>query len=226
MSEADDLLRELRTRLSLNSVSYTSASAANDVYEAFVFAIAVDTAAARGATVYYEDVYGRRTRDLVFRTSPGRLHSTRQTYTHAVVEFDGTPALEIHVGVYVEGNSRVLHECDVLILEKSEADGCRRFGVMPRCRRCLLAVECKYYVSNLPLGQARGFVGLNADLGQNKALFVANTSSDNVVRYLDHRKAGWEHLVLPHSSQAENLSSEIRKVFRHHVSRHNSRLRI
>lgn len=191
-----------------------------------MFSLAVDTAAARGAMVYYQDVHGRRTGDLVFRTSPGRLHSTTRPYTHAVVAFDGTPELEIHIGVYVQGNSRVLHECDVLILEKSEADECRRFGVMPRCRKCLLAVECKYYVSSLPLGQARGFVGLNADLGNNKALFVANTSSDNVVRYLDHRNAGWEHHVLPRSSHAENLSSEIRKAFRHHVSRYNSSLPI
>lgn len=226
MSEVDDLLRELRTNLTPDSVSYTSASAANDVYEAFVFSLAIDTATAGGATVYYEDVRGNRTRDLIFRTSPGRLHSTTRPYTHAVVVFDGTPELELHIGVYVQGNSGVLHECDVLVLEKSEADECRRFGVMPRSRRCLLAVECKYYVSSLPLGQARGFVGLNADLGNNKALFVANNSSDNVARYLNHRKTGWEHYVLPRSSQAKHLSSEIRKAFRDHVTRNNSNLPI
>jgi len=224
MSRVDDILHELRDRLVSNSISYTSASAANDVYEGFVFALVVDTAAGLGAQVFYEDVHGRRTGDLLFRTSPGRLHSTRYPYTHAVVAFDGTPELEVHVGVYVQGNSGVLHECDVLVLNRSEAVECRRFGVIPRCRRCLLAIECKYYCSGLPLGQARAFVGLNADLGSNKALFVANVTSDSVIRYLDHRKTNWEHHVLPGNPQVEHLCSELRKVFRRHVSQFNPRL--
>lgn len=224
MSQVDDIIREMQSRLASSSVSYSSDSAANDIYEGFVFALVVDTAAALGARVHYEDVHGHRTNDLVFRTSPGRLYSTINPYTHAVVAFDGTPELEVHLGVYVQGNSRVLHECDVLVLDRSEAQESRQFGVIPRSRYCLLALECKYYCSNLQLGQARGFVGLNVDLGSNKALFVTNVTSTSVVRYLDHRKTNWEHHVLPGNPQVEHLCSEIRKAFRSHVSQFNPSL--
>lgn len=226
MTRVGDLLAELRATLGAHTVSYSSASAANDVYEGFVFSLVVATAAEAGAVVHYEDVRKRATGDLVFRTSPGRLHSTTRPYTHAVVQFAGTPALEVHVGVFVQGNSRVSHECDVLVLHGDEADECRRTGMLPRTRKCVLAIECKHYVGHLPLGQARGFVGLADDLGKTASVFVTNTSSDSVVRYLSHRGEGWEHHVVPTAPQLDHLRSTIRMAFRNHVSKHNPRLRI
>jgi hypothetical protein len=46
MTRVDDLLLELRTHLGA-AVSYTMASAANDVYEGFLFSLVVATARAR-----------------------------------------------------------------------------------------------------------------------------------------------------------------------------------
>jgi hypothetical protein len=146
LTAVDDLLRELRNHLRA-AVSYTTASAANDVYEGFLFSLVVATARRYGAVIRYEDVMGRKTRSLTFRTSPGRLYSTRQNYTHAVIEFGQAPALEVHVGVKVQGSSGVEHECDVVVVDADEASLCRRERTSPRAYKCLIAIECKYYAA-------------------------------------------------------------------------------
>lgn len=188
MTTADDLLRELRTHLGA-AVSYTTASQANDIYEGFLFSLVVATARKSGAVIRYEDVRDNRANGLIFRTSPGRLYSTRRNYTHAVVEFGIAPPLEVHVGVKVEGSSGVEHECDVMAVDAEEAALCRREKTSPRATKCLLVIECKYYTAHLPLGQARGFAGLSADMGTRAhPIFVANIGSGNVTKYLTGRK--------------------------------------
>src|SRR5436190_1063046 len=82
----------------------------------------------------------------------------------------------------------VLHECDVLVLPRAEADLSRNARIAPRGNQCLLAVECKYYVADLGLELARNFEGLHADLRAKHQLFVANTDSASVVKYLSARK--------------------------------------
>lgn len=207
-------------------VPYTDETEACDAYEGFVFSLVVSTALSCGATVHYRDVYGQVATDLLFRTSPGRLHSTTHPYTHAVIEIDNAPALEAHLGVYVLGNSHVQHECDVVILKASEAHECRTFGIIPRASACVCAIECKYYTSRLPLNQARGFVGLKSDLGSVPAMFVANTTSISSARYLGRRAGDWEHRVLPGSSEAEHLRSSIRKTLRDFALRSGSTARM
>ena len=66
----------------------------------------------------------------------------------------------------------MLHECDVVDLDGAEATQSRRNNADPRSSKCLLAVECKYYATPLPLGMARGFVGLQADLRTHTAAFT------------------------------------------------------
>lgn len=226
MTREDDLLRDLRTHLGA-AVSYTTASQANDIYEGFLFSLVIATARRSGAVIRYEDVRGNKTRSLVFRTSPGRLYSTRRNYTHAVVEFGTAPALEVHVGVKVEGSSGVEHECDVVVVDSQEAALCRREKTFPRSAKCLLAIECKYYTAHLPLGQARGFVGLSADLG-NRAhpIFVANIGSGSVTKYLTGRKVSRELHVVSSAPEIEGVQSLIREAFKAYVGRRDSDLRI
>jgi hypothetical protein len=38
-----------------------------------------------------------------------------------VIAFPNCPELEAHVGIYVEGRSGVLNECDVAVLDRDEA---------------------------------------------------------------------------------------------------------
>jgi hypothetical protein len=219
MSDVDDLLNEIRGLV--GAVSYHSASDVFDVYEGYVFALIVSTASSHGATVTYEDVHGAMASGLLFRTSPGQLYNTNQPYTHAIVEFSGAPALEVHLGVYVQGTSGVLHECDVLVLPAEEAAISRAQKIAPRGNQCVLVVECKYYVtSQVGIGLARNFEGLRADVRTQDELFVSNTGSPNMVRYLDARKREYERNVVPGSRQAGYLQAAIRNVFKGYMSKH------
>jgi hypothetical protein len=221
MTRASDLLDELEALLQAGAISYDSSSAAHDVYEGYIFALVVATARASRANVYFETVHGAMTNDLVFRTSPGRLYSTAQDYTHAVIQFGQiAPVLEVHVGVLVQGNSGVEHECDVLVLEAEEARTCRQVRASPRTRACILAVECKYYLAHLPLSMARGFAGLKDDLGNTHAIFAANTTSNSVKKYLSHRKLTQEFDAIPGSREVEHLRTHIREAFKAHVNRY------
>ncbi|MET8561597.1 hypothetical protein ABZV75_13730 [Streptomyces flaveolus] len=220
MNTVDHLVNEIKSLLAAGAVSYDSASKPPDVYEGFVFSLIVATASRHGATVTYEDVNGAKASGLVFRTGPGHLYSNSQPFTHAVIEFDGAPALEVHLGVYVTGSSGVLHECDVLVLPAEEAALSRAQEIAPRGSQCVLIVECKYYISNLGIGLARNFEGLRADIRTQNELFVSNTRSSSIVRYLDARKRGFEPDVVPNSPQAGYLQAEIRKTFKSYLSKH------
>jgi hypothetical protein len=220
VSKSSDLLAEFQNLLNTNRISYTSASAAWDVYEGFVFSMVVATASRHGATVRYEDVKGAQVSDLVFRTSPGQLYADTKPYTHAVVEFDGAPPLEVHIGVRVQGSSGVLHECDVLVLPAAEATLSRVQRIAPRGSQCVLVIECKYYTSGLGIGQARNFEGLRADIRTQSELFVSNIGASSVVRYFGSRKRVAERDVLPRTPQAGYVQAEIRRAFKEYLSKH------
>jgi hypothetical protein len=220
LSSIDPLIAEIKNLLAVGTVSYSGASAASDVYEGFIFSLIVATASRHGAAVTYEDVYGAKATNLVFRTGPGQLYGTSQPFTHAVIEFAGAPALEVHLGVCVQGTSGVLHECDVLVLPAEEAAISRAQKIAPRGSRCTLIVECKYYVSSMPIGLARNFEGLRADIRTQNELFVSNTGSPSIVRYLDARHREYEREVVPHSPQSGYLQGEVRKVFKSYLSKH------
>lgn len=142
------------------------------------------------------------------------LYSVTHPYTHAVIEFENCPALEVHVGVRVQGKSRVLHECDVLVLPRTEAEISRSRQVVPRGSRALIAVECKFYSSNLALHLARGFHGLHSDLGLKHPFFVSNVRSIGVERFLTHHKRQWENGVEPDTAEATYLVGAFREAFK------------
>jgi hypothetical protein len=221
MSEFDDLLGEISALVGAGSISYHSASAPADVYEGYIFSLIVNTAHRHGARVYYEDVHGARVSSLVFRTNPGQLYSDSPAYSHAVIEFAGAPALEVHLGVYVQGTSGVIHECDVLILPAEEAAISRAQRIAPRGSKCILIVECKYYVtSNVGIGLARNFEGLRADIRTQDELFVSNVASPSTVRYLNARKREYERDVVPGAPQAVYLQGAVRRVFKGYLNKH------
>jgi hypothetical protein len=222
MSHVRTLLGEIQGLLLGHGLSYTAASQPWDVYEGYLFSLVVSTAGSLGATVHYEDVDGAKTQDLVFRTSPGQIFSRAHPYTHAVVRFGHAPALEVHLGVQVQGQSGVLHECDVLVLPAEEAVLSRRMSMAPRGNRCLLAIECKYYISSrLGIGEARNFEGAITDLKPRKNLFVSNTGATNVVKYLSARNRGYERQVVPSNADTVGYTrAKIREAFKDFLSKH------
>lgn len=222
MTDVTAMLDELHRALPADWLSYTVRSKPWDVYEGYVLSLAVLAAAEVGAHVEFHTVKGAATRDLVFRTSPGEIWSTRHDYTHALVSIPKVPPLEIHIGVKVEGASRVAHECDVLILWAAEAEYCRRTRCLPRTKYCVAAAECKFYGPPPPLGAARGFEGLCVDLGKvgKKAVLVTNGQNASSVTYLKKRRRAWEQNMVPGAAQVDALKKKFRDALRDHITDH------
>lgn len=201
------LLNEIRAALGGSiAPDLKTASAASDIFEAYVFAQVLNAARAELASIEYKDVLGGTPAIFCFRTSPGYISSKERLYTHAVITFPGRPPLEAHLGIRVTGRSGVLHECDVAVLHQSEAEVCRNNPqTHPRFQKVLIGAECKYYVKNIKLDLVRSFVGLIADLGAEDRYFIVNTSLESltsVKKYLVKRTKRWEHEIVPGSYAA------------------------
>lgn len=215
MTVRDDLLASIDQLLSsASALGYAEPAATNDVYENYIWTMCVEAARRQGATVSYETVYGAPASTLVFRTSPGSIWSTAHAYTHAVLEIAGCPPLEVHVGVRVLGKSRVLHECDVAVLYREEADLCRLEQVHPRASKVIVAAECKFYTSAIQLHLGRGFLGLTSDIHRKERYFVTNSHSDSVTKLISHHQSEWECGVIPNSQPAEDLLHSLSRAFR------------
>lgn len=163
MTVREDLIAEIEGVISSAvSEGYEQPSETNDIYENYVWTLCLQAAERNSAAIRYETVKEEPASKLVFRTSPGAIYTATHDYTHAVLEFSDCPPLEIHVGVKITGKSRVLHECDVAVIDRSEAQLCRTEEVFPRASKVLIAAECKFYTSSIKLYLGRGFLGLRA----------------------------------------------------------------
>jgi len=213
------LLQEIQTSLGMAvTPSLTPHSAASDIYEAYILSLVLDAAKREGATISYQDVFGKVPTTFVFRTSPGHLFSRVHPYTHAVLTFPSKPSVEAHIGVRVFVISKVLHECDVAVITSDEAETCRQLRVSPRYKNVILAVECKFYACDLPLHLARSFMGLTKELRSNNRFFVLNIDSLSATKMLSHHHShGWEHQVVPASTVAvERLKNVFQNVFKNY----------
>jgi hypothetical protein len=187
-------------------LSLTTSSAANDLYEAYLFSLVCQAARDEGATVEFLSISSPNPTTFIFRTSPGYISSRNADYGYATIEFQDKPILEAHVGVRVAGASQVLHECDICVLLQDEADLCRNSGgsVAPRAAKVIISVEAKFYDSSLGLGLGRGFLGFTMDVSADKAFFVVNRTSGSIEKLLSHKKRLWEHNIQPQNTMDIN----------------------
>jgi len=221
MAINDDLLKAIDTALgSAVAPGLSTSSAISDLFEAYIFGLVVKAAQAEKGNVEYYDVHGSVATTFVFRTSPGQLFSAAHPYTYASIEFPGKELLEAHVGVRVAGKSTVLHELDVCVLTHAEATTSRLYHVPPRSRSLELAIECKYYTTNLALGLARSFIGLDTDLSTTECFFVSSNSSESVEALLTSRARKWDSKILPANSRnVERLRNAFQIVFQRYKAR-------
>ena len=200
------LLTEIRQVLG-NAVSpnLTSRSKGYDLYEAYVFSLVVRAAQRSGAQVRYENTDLSTPTKFVFRTGPGEIASGN--YSHAVLSFARKPELEVHVGIYVSGVSKIPHEADVCVLLRDEAMFCRASGVrvFPRYSSVALTAECKFYESSgIGVALGRGFMGLSKDFASRQNFFVMSREAMRVKALLAHHKQHWATSIVPGSSFALN----------------------
>ena len=217
MPVRDDLIAAIDRIVGKAATSgYASSVATNDVYENYIWALCLQAARQHEAEIRYEDFNEKETKALVFRTSPGAIYSTAHPYTHAAIVFNGCPALEVHVGIRVTGRSRVLHECDVAVLEQDEARLCRTNQVHPRASKVLIAAECKFYTSAIQLYLGRSFLGLTSDIYRKERYFITNGKSPSVMKLIAHHDSEWECGVFPKSTDADALLHSFARAFRNY----------
>ena len=162
-----ELISAVESAIGVLSRVYRGAADESDLYEAALLTIAADAAEAAGGRCLVTNDGRSPAVQLTFRRSPGNLYLG--DFTHVVAGFPGTPReLEIHLGIYVAGGSRVPHECDVAILDRAEAERSRRGLVHPRCGKLIASIEAKHYQASPGLGVGRAFIGLAAEMGQAK----------------------------------------------------------
>lgn len=212
------LLAEIQQALGPSILpSLTSASAANDIYEAYLFTLTCEAARAEGATVMFLSPAQPSPHTLVFRTSPGYINSRTHDYGYALVSFPNKPLLEAHVGVRVAGASMVLHECDVSVLMHDEAELCRNANshVAPRAAKLILSVEAKFYDSSLGLHLGRAFLGFTMDVSAFKSFLVINRTSQSIEKLLSHKKRAWDHNIQPqNTTDVVRLRNAFQTVFK------------
>ena len=212
-----DLLNEINNAINRLPSNLSSISALDNIYEVYLFSLILKAAQNEGASVNLINQNNLNPTVLHFRASPGFISSDRHDYSFAEILFSNKPILEAHVSIRVSGHSHVLHECDICILYKSEADFCRRSidRVAPRSSKMLINIEAKYYTTSVTLGLGRAFLGLTTDFSSSNSFFITNTSSNSIESLLSHKKKKWEHNILPSNmNELNRLTFEFQNVFK------------
>jgi hypothetical protein len=220
----DNLLREIQQSLGpAVTPSLNSASAASDLYEAYLFCLVLEAAAAEDAeSITLKCIHGGHPDPFIFRTSPGHLNSQHRNYGYAEIVFPNCNPVEVHVGVRVSGHSGVLHECDVSVIRKEEAELCRNSSdtLAPRSSKVLIAVEAKYYTVELALHLGRSFLGLVTDLSADTTFFVMNREAPSIAKLLAHKKRHWDHQIEPSRARdVERLRNMFQTAFKNYKAR-------
>jgi hypothetical protein len=195
-------------------------TAGNDLYEAYLFGLVLIAARREGFDITFANADGPAT-VLRLRRAPGRLPSggpPGARFTHAVLACPPRPTLELHTGVGVVGQSKVVHEADVLMLPQSDADRCRNFDLDPRGRDAELLIEAKYYTNPVGLGTGREFLGLRSDVSAKQKLFVATLASDSVASLFSGKSVPHDIGVLPRRRGEVSLLNLLQRILRDYRS--------
>lgn len=143
------LLTELADAMQGVTTPFTRADEADRIYEGYLFAQVIATAAECGGRVTYEDCYEKEVQNLVFRGAPGVIHARRRSFTHAVLYFGAARPVEVHLRVKVQWKN-FDGESDVLLIDTKAARECRDKQQLPKPSGCVLTIEGKYYPLGVP----------------------------------------------------------------------------
>lgn len=178
------ILKEIKDAIKSVGATYSSKSAAYDAFEAYIWTLLIDACRRVNASVTLKPVSKKGASKLYFRTAPRAIYSDPNDYSHANILLPGGCELEAHVGIKVQGASGAVHECDVCLVDKTEADYCRSERTHPRHTKVPIAIECKYYSSAVGVDRGRSFLGLAKELAPRNRYFVCVTHSPVVEQLL------------------------------------------
>jgi hypothetical protein len=178
---------ELAT-IGASSPALLSSGRSDKLYEIFVMSCVLKALARLGATLEARDSADQPTPTLVFRLAPGLIYSPASAPGFVLVRYEGKE-FELQNSLRVGGTSRVLHELDVCILDRSHAIQCRLNEVDPVSSNVKFLAECKYYGASLDLSLGREYLGLGSEFQMRVKTLVSNIHSDEI-RTLVRRHSG------------------------------------
>ncbi len=200
-------------------VSHSVATPPYDLYEAYLFTLAVSAAESIGMTSSYVDSAGGPATSLLLRMSPSTIWSNTQRFTHAALSLEGIVRMEVHLGIYLRAGSGVSHEADVTVLDATEAARARALRIDPRANQAAVLLEAKFHGSNIRLRTGREFLGLATDLGAASPIFVSSSPGASVHRLLSYRKRSGHFGLIPGGAQENELKSQIATKLRDYIAR-------
>ena len=167
-----------------------SQAADEDRFEGYLFGLLLKAAEKEGATVSFENRNGPFAGVGIFRTSPGHIWSSSSDYTHAILSFPKCPLLEVHVGIYVSGKSKLYHEADIVVVTRAIARTCRAEQTDPPTSEAILLIECKFYSANPGVALGREFLGLSAECGQRGDYLCNKPAGQSIAEVIPTTQAG------------------------------------
>lgn len=196
----------------------------NDEYELYIYSLVIKAAQAfvpAGATVTLVNELGNPVTSLITDSNPRLLTATG--FTHFRITFPHKKPIEAHVGVYVRGISLGLHECDIALIEETEALNCRNaFAAAPHVQvdpdvTALIAFfECKCYITSLSLNIGRAFVGLLQEFKRprTRGFLVTTRHKPSIKHLLEAYGAYHAHgILVKHSNTLGYFKYKLKQLF-------------
>lgn len=195
-----EIISELQG-LNASSPSLLQQTATDKIFEIFVWSCTLKALRTIGATLQTRDATDRPTTSLQFRLGPGMIFAPTTTPGFVLVSYEGKE-YELQNGLRVLGSSKVLHELDICILQRTAAVRCRQNRIHPEPSSVCFLAECKYYGGGLPLHLGREYLGLSSEFTLRVKTLVANTAK-NDVQTLVKRHRGTTHFDILPTDQAK-----------------------
>ncbi len=187
-------IRQLLLQLGAAAPGFLRSAVSPKLYEIYVLSLLVRAFRMLNATIDVRDSRGHPTTRLQFRLGGGRIYSPATAPGFILVRYDGKD-FEIQNGVRVKGNSGILHELDVSLIDHVKATKCRQNREDPSTKDVFCLMECKFYGGDLDLPLGREFVGLAKEFSVHIRSFSSNEGSSSVAR-LVKKHGGFENFYL------------------------------
>lgn len=170
------------------------------LYEIYTLSVLLRALDTLGAKLEARTAKDTRTSELRFRFGPGYIYSPTSASGFVFTEYQDR-TYEVQNGVKVLGDSGVLHELDVFMIDREAAERCRRGRYHPRWQDVRYLAECKFYGSTLDLSLGREFAGLVGEFPPERplklwlfpsrrriAVFLSNQQNQSVRTVIEHSK--------------------------------------
>jgi hypothetical protein len=173
-------IRDNLIRLPARAPALMQRARTEKLFEIFILSCLVRSLNSIGAQMSARDRQDHPTTNLVFRMGPGYLSSPTTSPGFIYVDYQGRE-YEIQNGIQVQGQSSVLHELDVCLIDRKESVICRDKGKHPNHSKIKFLAECKYYGASLGLDIGREMIGLGKEFGGRKIkTIVANIANPEI----------------------------------------------